>query len=228
MIKAVLFDFDGTVANTLSALREGVNLTMDLFGYPEHTEDDILRFINHGARELIRSAMPEPLQHDEPLVDRVLKCYNEQLAKVFLHTDRAYDGIPELIRDLHKRYKIGILSNKQDLFLRQLSEQVLLPGTFDATQGVIPGKPTKPDRYLSDRLAASLGVRAEECAMVGDSDVDILTAKNAGMYHIGVAWGFRSVDFLLANGAVRIAEKPRDVLRLLHEAEANGNAVAGL
>ena len=219
MIRAVLFDFDGTIANTLSALREGVNLTMEQFGYPSHTESDILRFINNGARELIRRAMPERLQNDQDLVDRVLLCYNRQLAKVFLHTDRAYDGIPELIRDLHNVYncRVGILSNKQDLFLKKLCEQVLLPGTYDAAQGVVPGKPTKPDRFLSDRIARMLGVQTEECALVGDSDVDILTAQNAGMFHIGVAWGFRSVDFLLAHGAARIANTPPDVLRILLE-----------
>ena len=219
MIRAVLFDFDGTIANTVSALREAVNLTMEKFGYPTHTDADILRFVNNGARELIRRAMPEKEAGDPEQVDTVYACYNGCMEKVFLHTKEAYPGVAELIADLHGSYRIGVLSNKQDEFLLRLCEQVLLPGSFDATQGVVPGKPTKPDPYLPGLLAKRLGVLPGECVMVGDSDVDIKTAANAGMEHIGVAWGFRSAEFLRANGATRLAEKPEDVVKYLSKME---------
>lgn len=216
MLRAVIFDFDGTIADTVSALREAINLTMRKHGYPEHTEKEIQSYINNGARELVRRAMPEGLQKDEALVDRVFADYNEDYGRVYMHTDRAYDGIPELIRDLHEQgLKIGVLSNKQHVFVQKLSKQVLLPGTYDTAQGVVAGKPTKPHPYLSRLVAEDLGVRPEECVMIGDSDVDILTAKNAGMTHVGVSWGYRDEAFLRAHGAENIAHTPAELKEIL-------------
>ncbi|MBQ9131372.1 MAG: HAD family hydrolase [Clostridia bacterium] len=216
MIRAIIFDFDGTLADTVSALCEGVNLTMKRYGYPTHTNGDILRFINNGARELIRRAMPRHLQGDEDLIGRVLADYNRDYATVYLHTDRAYDGVAELVEQLHGQgYRIGVLSNKQDLFVRELSRQILRPGSYDATQGVVAGKPTKPHPYLAERIAAELGVAPHECVMVGDSDVDVATAQRAGMTHVGVTWGFRDEAFLREHGATRLAHDPAELAEII-------------
>lgn len=215
MIQAVIFDFDGTIADTLPAIREGVNRTMRLYGYPEHSYDDIIRFINNGARELIRRAMPEIVREDEDQVTRVLTDYTRLYREVCLNTREAYPGIPELIAALHEKLRIGVLSNKQDELVRRLTEQVLLPGSCDAAQGVYPGAPAKPDPFLPNRLASALGVKPQECAMIGDSDVDIATAMNAGMLHIGVSWGYRDEAFLRAHGACRIAHTPQELVALL-------------
>lgn len=217
MIKAVIFDFDGTVADTISAIQEGVNLTMRKYGYPEHSYEEIRQFINNGPRLLVQRAMPEHLREDSELVERVLADYDRFYHEVYHHTEQAYDGIPELIAELHKNYRVGVLSNKQDEFVRKLSAQVLLPGSYDETQGVFPGAPTKPDPFLANRIASRLGVSPEECAMIGDSDVDIATAKNAGMYHIGVSWGYRDEDFLRVHGAERIAHVPGEILEFLKD-----------
>lgn len=215
MKKAVIFDFDGTIADTISAIREGVNMTMRLKGYPEHDHEAILSFINYGARQLIRSALPVKLQDNEEAINETLKLYDQCYEKVFLHTDRAYAGVTELIQRLHKDYKIGILSNKQDIFVKQLSEQILGKENYDAAQGVIPNHPTKPHPYLSERIAADLGVTTEDCVMVGDSDIDLLTARQADMTHIGVTWGFRSEEFLREKGATRIAHTPEELETLI-------------
>ncbi len=216
MIKAVIFDLDGTIANTISAIREGVNLTMDKYGYPQHSDDDILSFINNGARELIRRAMPAQFRQDEDLVTRVLADYDALYGTVYLHTDRPYDGIPEAISALHARgLKIGVLSNKQDAFVKGLAAQLLPKGTYDTAQGVIHGKPTKPDPYLSNLVADAMGVSPEECVMVGDSDVDIRTAENAGMTHVGVSWGYRNEEFLRERGAKLIAHTPVELLSII-------------
>lgn len=215
MYKAIIFDFDGTVADTISAITEGVNLTMRQYGAPEHSYNDVLRFINNGPRELIRRAMPEHMRNDTAMVDRVLEDYNQFYGEVYLHTREAYDGIPELISRLHKSYKIGILSNKQDFFVRKLCEQVLIPDSYDETQGVYPGAPTKPNPFLSNRIAEKLGVSPAECVMIGDSDVDLETARNAGMTHIGVSWGYRDEAFLRTHGATRIAHTPQELAQLL-------------
>lgn len=216
MIKAVIFDLDGTIANTISAIREGVNLTMDKYGYPQHSDDDILSFINNGARELIRRAMPAQFRQDEDLVTRVLADYDALYGTVYLHTDRPYDGIPEAISALHARgLKIGVLSNKQDAFVKGLAAQLLPTGTYDTAQGVIHGKPTKPDPYLSNLVADAMGVSPEECVMVGDSDVDIRTAENAGMTHVGVSWGYRNEEFLRERGAKLIVHTPVELLSII-------------
>ena len=222
MIQAFLFDFDGTIADTIPVLREAVNMTMEQYGYPLHSNEDILRFINNGARELIRRAMPADLQEDQELVDRVLADYSGHYRKVYHHTERAYDGVAELIARLHNEgFRIGVLSNKQDDILRKLTAQILLPGSYDGAQGVITGKPTKPHPYLVEKLAADLGVPPEACVMIGDSDVDFYTAQNAGMRHVGVTWGFRDEAFLRERGATLFAHDPDELLQILYQLNEN-------
>ena len=222
MIKALIFDFDGTVADTIPALCEGVNLTMRRHGYPEHTEDDIRRFINNGARKLIERSMPLPDRDCEETVSRVLSDYNECYGLVYHHTDAAYDGVAELIARLHKTYRIGVLSNKQDEFVKKLCRQVLAEGSYDVAQGAIEGHPTKPDPYLPHLVCRSLGVLPEECIMIGDSDVDLRTASNSGMRHIGVTWGFRSEDFLRASGVTTLAHSPEELEGVLGKTYGEG------
>lgn len=214
MIKAVLFDLDGTIADTIPAIAEGINIVMRQRGYPEHPDEAVLGFINYGSRELIRSAMPAELRTDEDLVSAVLADYDEAYGACYDHTTETYPGIPALIRTLHNELglKIGVLSNKQDIYVKQLAEQLLPDRLFGAAQGVIAGKPTKPDPYLSNRTAEALGVKPEECIMIGDSHVDFYTAQNAGMTHIGVSWGYRSEEFLRSIGATRIAHTADELL----------------
>ncbi len=210
MLQAVIFDLDGTLANTIPAIREGVNLTMAKYGYPLHTDDDILRFINHGARELIRRAMPEALRGDEEQVTRVLADYDVLYGTVYHHTDKLYDGVENVLWSIRNEpgLKIAVLSNKQDQFVRRLCDQLLPSGLCQHAQGVIAGKPSKPNPYLAGLVSQALNVPLCDCVIVGDSDVDIRTAREAGMAHIGVSWGYRSKDFLLQNGAIRVADTP--------------------
>ena len=205
-IKAIIFDFDGTLANTIPAITLGVNNTLRRLGLPTHNEAEVLRFINHGARELIRQSLAESFRDDAAYVDRAFTVYNEEYGKTYLLTREPYPGVADLVSDLHGKYRVGVLSNKQDEFLTDLVRQVLPSGSWDAVAGVERGKPTKPDPYLSRKIAASLGVDPAECIMVGDSDVDLATAQNAGMAHIGVAWGYRSAAFLREAGVVHIAD----------------------
>ncbi len=204
-MKAIVFDFDGTIANTLPAITVGVNLALTKLGLPTHTEREVTGFINHGARELIRHALPANLQDDAAFVDHALKVYHGTYSESYLLTKEPYPGIAELISDLHRTYRIGVLSNKQSFLLAALTAQVLPAGSYDAVQGFEDGHPAKPDPYLTRKIASSLGVEPAECIMVGDSDVDLLTARNAGMYHIGVSWGYRSAAFLRTAGATRVA-----------------------
>ena len=211
MIKAIVFDLDGTLANTLPEIREGVNMTVRKMGYPEHDMAAIQSFINFGARHLIRCSLPSELQQNEEKVDEALALFDHCYGEVCLHTTETYDGMKELVARLHRDYKIGILSNKQDHYVKQLAVQLLGAENYDAAQGVIFGLPTKPNPYLSEKVAEAMGVKTCECVMVGDSDIDILTAKNASMTHLGVSWGFRDEAFLREHGATQIAHTPHEL-----------------
>ena len=223
MLRAIIFDFDGTLADTIPALCEGINLTMKQYGYPTHTEDEVRTFINHGARELVRRAMPKQLQSDEDLVDEVLADYDKLYGTVCLHTDRCYDGMRELVERLHGMgLKIGVLSNKQDHYVKALCKNVLPKECYDAAQGSIFGKPTKPDPYLSHLITEALGVDPSECIFVGDSDVDVKTAHNAKMTHVGVSWGYRDEAFLRKNGADLIAHSPEELENIIMDIKRKG------
>lgn len=217
-MKAVIFDFDGTVADTIPAITEGINLSMRALGFPEHTEEEVIGFINHGSRELVRRAIPAEYRADEAFVDRVLSLYNEQYGTVYFHTSRAYPGVAELISELHRAgVRVGVLSNKQAPVLEQLCRLVLEEGSCDAVVGVERGGPVKPDRALTDKLLARLGTDPADCVMVGDSHVDVATARNAGMRHVGVTWGYRSAEQLRAAGAVELAADADGLRRLLRD-----------
>ena len=216
MLEAIIFDFDGTVANTIPGITVGVNLTLQKYGLPTHTEEEMTTYINNGPRMLIRRSLPRELQEDEELLERVLKDYNGIYQSVCKDGSTAYDGILPLLSRLRERgLRIGILSNKQDHLLGDLCKN-LFGDRIDCTVGTLPDRPAKPDPYLSNKTVELLGVRAENCLLIGDSDVDILTAKNVGMHHIGVSWGYRSREFLLQNGATEIADTP-DILYSLIE-----------
>ena len=220
MIRAVIFDFDGTIADTIPAIAEGINLTMERHGYPTHTEAEVRSYINNGPRMLIRRALPKELQDDEYLLDGVLSDYDRIYKKVCEHTDKPYSGIEEVVLALRaKGILIGVLSNKQDHLLGQMVEAVL-PGTTDAVQGSLANRPTKPDPYLTNRILSSLGVSAQECVIVGDSDVDIKTAEAIGCPHIGVTWGYRDEEFLRKNGAKVIVDTPKKLLDAIKQLNA--------
>lgn len=212
-MKAILFDFDGTLADTISAIRSGVNLTMRALGYPESTHEDVLDHINFGARQLIRLSMPMALQSNEALVEEALALYNEMYEKTYMETDRTYEGIPEVLTKLTERgYRIAVLSNKQDSFIVRLCEALLPHGSYLHARGQRVGAPAKPDPTVPLEVAALLGAAPSECAFVGDSNVDMETAKNAGMRAVGVSWGYRSREVLLAAGADTVIESVPDLL----------------
>lgn len=205
MYKALIFDLDGTIADTLPAIQVALNKTMRRFGYPEHDIAALRSFINNGARKLVTRAMPESAR-TEAQIDAVLADYNQTYTESYLLTTETYPGLAAAIRTLHERgYRIGVLSNKQDYMVKGLAAQ-LLPGLVDVACGQREGYPTKPDPTVPLAIAAELGAFPDEVAFVGDSDVDMLTAKNAGFTPIGVAWGYRSPDLLREMGAAAIVE----------------------
>lgn len=215
MIKAIIFDLDGTVADTISAIREGVNLTMEQLGYPVHTDAGIRRFINHGARELIRQALPAEVGADPARVDEALDVYQGMYERTYKNTNLCYDGMAQAMTELAKSYQLAILSNKQDRMVKGLAAQLLPAGVVKIAQGQVEGVPTKPDPTAVWQVCRALGVEPSECAFVGDSDVDMHTAINAGCLPVGVEWGYRGADVLIEAGAKVLVKTPSELVSVI-------------
>ena len=215
MIKALIFDLDGTVADTIYAINEGLNLMLEELGYPTITYNDVLSFINFGARGYIEGAIPKEEAKDSAKVDRALALYNEKYALTYLHTDKCYDGIPEALEELKKHFRLGMLSNKQDEFVLGLEKQLFREGLFEIAHGTRDGIAPKPDPEAPLEFAAFFGLKPEEIAFVGDSDVDVLTAINSGMLPVDVSWGYRDEDTLRRVGAKYVAHTPAELVDIL-------------
>ena len=214
-IRALIFDLDGTLADTIGGIQDGINETMAHYGYPERSYEDIRRAIGNGARLLVRRSMPEPDAADDALVSEVLAYYDDAYSRTYMHTRECYEGMVETVKALHAcGYRLGVLSNKQDTYTKRLVAQLFPDGEFSVVMGQTD-LPTKPAPTVPHLIARTLGVEPSECAMIGDSDVDIITAKNAGMVGIGCSWGYRGADMLRACGAHAVIDQPTDLLDLL-------------
>ncbi len=213
-IRAIIFDFDGTLADTLDAIRAAVNNTLRHFGHPEKSRDEVRLAIGDGARKLITRVLPEDRSADAVYVGRVLDYYSNEYAHTFLMTDRCYPGMQETISGLVRRgYRLAILSNKPDRFIRELTELLFRDGEISFAAGQT-GLPVKPDPTSALMTASKRGVDPAECAFVGDSDIDILTGRNAGMTTVGCTWGYRDAEELRRAGADFIIDSPAGLLEL--------------
>ncbi len=214
MIKAAIFDLDGTLADTLADLLTAMNGMLRHYGWPERTLEELRSFINRGARVFVARSMPEGSWQDmhDPIVDEAIDVYNKCYDLCFNDKTAPFPGVPEAVEKLKDAgIGLGVLSNKQDFFVKPMTEK-LFPGAF----GVIRGQgeyPEKPEPTSAIVTAHELGAKPEECVFVGDSDIDMKTAINAGMYPIGVAWGYREPEVLLSAGAAYIAETPAELVR---------------
>lgn len=204
-IKLIIFDLDGTLADTIEGITEGINSAMSEAGYPTHTRESVLGFINYGTRRYIEEGLPPHVRSDTEEVTRVMNLYIHHYAQTYTMTS-LYEGMTELMFRLKDDYLLAINSNKQDEFVKVLAKQLFPDGLFIAAEGFCDGRPAKPDPGMAyaimDIASEKLGqpITPDECVYVGDSDVDVLTARNAGMHGVSVSWGYRSYDFLKALG----------------------------
>ena len=214
MTKAIIFDLDGTLADTMGDLVLAMNEMLRQLGYPERTREELLRCINRGARHFVFGALPEgafPSIDDEGVTE-ALRIYGDAYAAHPVVTTAEFPGMTEALRSLKADgWRLGVLSNKQDELV-QTVVGTLVPGIFDAVSGQ-RDLPTKPDPAAALRMAAELGAAPADCVFCGDSDIDMKTAQNAGMYPLGVAWGYRSPELLRASGAAAIVETARGLER---------------
>lgn len=211
--KAIVFDLDGTLTDTLEDLFLSTNHALQSCGFPERTLDEVRRFVGNGVRKLIERAVPE----DTPPT-QTEKCFDAFRAHYIVHCQdhtRLYPGIATMLTALQSRgYRMAVVSNKMQPGVTELA-RTFFQGIIDVAIGEQPGIPRKPDPLMVSTALERLGVAASEAVYVGDSDVDILTAAAAGLPCISVLWGFRSRSFLVAHGATTMAEQPQDILALV-------------
>ena len=193
MKKLLIFDLDGTLADTLDSVTSAINLAAKDFGYPQRSYEEVRRAIGNGARNLVKRIMPESEAADEKKLDSFFDCYETMYDKTFMEADKCYDGMKETVVELHKRgYTIAVLSNKQDKYVVPLAKALLGEEILAFAAGQRKEYPKKPDPTVPLMIAEMLDVKPENTAFIGDSDVDIITGKNAGMISVGCDWGYRS------------------------------------
>lgn len=211
MAYGIIFDLDGTLADTMDDLKTAVNSTLTILGYETRTKFELLNFINNGSRELVRRSLPTAVQTEDFIIDSALSIYKDEYEKCFCDKTREYTGMNEVLSKLKELgFRLGVLTNKPDQFAKIIIKKLFGESTFEFVQGQTD-LPHKPDPTGALLVAKEIGVKPHKCIFIGDSDVDIKTAQNAGMRSIGVAWGYRSVELLTETGANFIAESPAQI-----------------
>lgn len=206
MIKAVIFDLDGTLLNTLEDLWISTNFTLSQFGYPVRTLEEVRMFVGNGVRKLIERAVPENCENVEECLAVFKKHYAENM---YNHT-APYNSVEKILKELQGQgVKTGVVSNKFDLAVKKLCEKYF-GDLIDIAVGQCDDVPSKP--APNGVLKALKELNEKTALYVGDSEVDVQTAKNANLPCIGVTWGFRDRENL--NGADFIIDKPCDIINI--------------
>lgn len=214
MIKAVLFDLDGTICNSLGDLAAAVNYTLTKLGFKTHEVDAYKYFVGNGIPKMLERALPEGHKTPED-VEKAKAIFMPYYKEHSSDLTVKYDGIEELLVELKKReLKIAVCTNKAEPMAKIVVES-LYGDVFDEIFGQREGIPTKPDPTLAKLLMKELGVEPEECVFLGDSGVDVKTAVNSGAVAVGELWGYREIEELNENGAEFIIEKPMELLNLI-------------
>ncbi len=210
MKTGILFDLDGTLLNTLEDLLDATNYALEVCGYPKRTLPELRRFVGNGAENQIRMSLPAGASPEE--VQRVLKIYKSYYTEHCQVKTRPYDGILESLAILKEKYPIAVVSNKPDAAVKTLCGQ-MFPGIF--ALGEAPDCPRKPAPDMVHKACRAIGV--DTCVYVGDSEVDVRTAKNAGVPCLSVLWGFRDREDIEAAGGQYFCESPAQLTEKIEE-----------
>ncbi len=211
-----IFDLDGTLAYTIEDLTEAINRMRKRFGWPPLETEEVLKNINLGARILVKGCVPEEYREDGELLDRAYDIYVESYAACYLHTTRAYPEAAAGVAYLKSRgARLAVFSNKQDAQTKAICEKLFPSDTFVCALGHDGSFPHKPSPEGALYLASLLGGKPEDTVFIGDSDIDMKLAANAGMIPVGVAWGYREEALLVARGATKILRRAEDFKDLL-------------
>jgi phosphoglycolate phosphatase len=211
--EAAIFDLDGTLADTLEDIGEAMNEALRRLGQPVHPWDAYREFVGEGVVKLAQAALPPERQE---LVSRAVAEFRAHYALHIVDHTRAFPGIPAALDALVERgLKLAVLSNKLDAMTRRIVELCFSRWPFHPVFGEREGVPRKPEPSVALEIASILGVKPERIALVGDTAIDMRTARAAGMHGVGVSWGFRPRQEMEEAGAHFIAGSPRELVTIL-------------
>ena len=211
--RLALFDMDGTILDTLEDLTDATNVIMDKYGYPTHGIDAVRGFVGNGLRKLIERATPADT--DAAKIDAMLADFKVYYADHCADKTRPYDGVREMIARLRaKGILTAVVSNKVDEGVQELVKEYF-PGLFDLAVGERPDVKPKPAPDMVFSALERMGVDIRDAVFIGDSDVDLKTAQNAGIDGIFVDWGFRTPEVLRSLGAEIVVSTPEQVEALI-------------
>jgi phosphoglycolate phosphatase len=211
----VIFDLDGTLADTISDISGAMNRALSAAGFSPVNESEYPGMVGWGIKKLAWLALPESARNEETAVQiaaEAERMYNENpLART-----RAYPGITEILDALvSKKVKTAVLSNKPDKTVRAVVNGLFAPGAFAAIRGALPGVPLKPDPRAVWEILAELDLTPADAIFAGDSEIDVKTARNAGCFPLGVSWGYRPRRLLEEAGAALVIDSPDEMQRLM-------------
>lgn len=217
--KAILFDLDGTLLDTLEDIADATNRALVDNGFPSHPLDAYRYFVGDGIVNLMTRALPEGAR-DEGTLAACLEALREAYHANWNVKTKPYDGIPEMLDEVTGRgLKMAVLSNKPQEFTKLCVDEQLSQWRFDPVFGMRDGIPRKPDPAGAMEIVRLLGVEPAECLYLGDTAIDMKTAVAAGMFPVGACWGFRPAAELLKNGARVLVEDPLEIPGLFDHRE---------
>lgn len=213
--KVIIWDLDGTLMDTLQDLYLATNHALRAFGMPERSLDEVRCFVGNGVRRLIQLAVPQG--DSNPLFEDVFKEFKAYYVEHCQDNTDLYPGIADTLQALKEAgYRMAVVSNKLQTGVDELHKEYFSQ-YIDVAIGERQGISRKPAPDMVVQALQELGADKEEAVYIGDSDVDIMTARNSGLPCISVLWGFRDRDFLLEHGATTFAQQPRDIIDLLKD-----------
>lgn len=213
--KAVLFDLDGTLLDSIEDLTDSMNVVLDGFGFPGHDVEACKQFVGDGVEMFARRALPKNHRDKATVAQCVTEMRAEYRKRWSLKT-RPYDGIPELLDELTiQNLKLAVLSNKPEESTKEMVAKLLSKWRFHPVAGARPSVPKKPDPSLAMEISQQLHIPADKFLYLGDTGTDMKTASGAGMFPVGALWGFRTAKELKDTGAKALAAHPSEVLQFL-------------
>ena len=213
--RAVIFDLDGTLLDSLEDIADSMNMVLKAKGYATHTYDDYRYFVGSGVRSLAISVLPEDARGDAS-VNECMKSFREIYDNNWDVKTRPYPDITAMLAGIAERgIKAAVLSNKPDDFTKRCVKKLLHGFKFEIVLGMRDNIPPKPDPQAALEIAGVLKLSPEQFLYIGDTAIDMNTANNAGMFAVGVLWGFRPREELLENGAKTLVGHPMEIINLL-------------
>ena len=211
--KAVIFDLDGTLIDSLEDLADSVNLMLESYGFPTHEVEKYRYFVGNGSKKLMERTLPRDKAASAEFVEEALAKYKAIYKERLLEKTRPYNGVRELLAELKSRgIPLAVCTNKHNDAALTIVKILFAPGTFEEVLGDRPGFPKKPNPATPLEIASHLGVKPDEVAYLGDTSVDMETAVHAGFLPVGVLWGFRPEEELVKSGAKVLLKAPLELL----------------